>query len=469
MELIELYKSIQKFAGMSSDDKGFVVTTDKKEPVFINKDRLVLPVPYQLRENMDPDRIVFHPLADNILQGESKVIVKLKHNINVRLNQAIALLGQYLLTIAGDETLHPRLSPEQLRFVTSIKAIDDKVAEKWGTLAASLMKETPDRAYINIFLCRGGTIGTTKYSRVGVTSFPLYDKLVKDNGESLKIREMDKLPFRQLIEVIFDEIDVSQAYDAGSHSNFAPYLQALMLTAAGIAGRLNDVLRVFRGVIEDDEATAFIASFTSELAWLEPISKMEELGPEIRKVPPQKDGPVGAMAAPAPVVNNSPVPNPVAPVAPPMAAPQVIPMNTGAAAPAPSKSANGLSIKGFLSSAQQPQQQQMMPMAPAGAIPGQVMMQQVMTPQGIMMVPVQQMPQQQMQPMNPWMIQQQQQQMQQMQPSVPTWAQVPPEQVMVMTPRGVMNQAIAMQLGLQYQPLPQQNQGPMNNGRPTWA
>lgn len=464
MELNELYKSILKFGGLTADDKGFVSTIDKKEPVFINKDRLVLPVPYQLRENTDPDRIIFHPLADNILQGESKVIAKLKHNINVRLNQAIALLGQYLLTIASTTDVHPSLNPEQLRYITAIKEINDEVAVKWGNFAAALMKEAPDRSYVNIFLCRGGTIGTTKYSRVGVTSFPLYEKLIKvdsDENKALKIREMDKLPFRQVLEVMFDDIDVAQKYDVGSHSNFAPYLQAMMLTAAGIASRLNTVLRIFRHAIPDDEATVFIAQFTGDLDWLHDMTNMDDLGIEIRKVPPQKDGSVGVTAAPAPVVNNSPVPNAVAPVAPPIAAPQMMP---APAAAAPAKTANGLSIKGFLAGSQQQQQQQMQQING-----GQVVMQQVVGPNGqVMLVPVQQM-QQIPQQMNPWQLQQLQQQMQQMQPAVPTWAQVPAQQVMVNTPQGVMNQAAAMQLGLPYQPLPAQNMAGMNGGRPGWA
>ena len=79
MKLITLYKALLELGGMSSDRDGLVSgklpgAKEDPRPVTIKGKRLVLPTQKQLTTSDWSDRIVFHPLYENVLRGESQVI-----------------------------------------------------------------------------------------------------------------------------------------------------------------------------------------------------------------------------------------------------------------------------------------------------------------------------------------------------------------------------------------------------------
>lgn len=290
MELLPLYTSILKFSGLEPDDQGFISTIldERREPAVINGARMVLPTPNQLRNFNPKEKIIFHPLTENILRGESEVVTKLKLAINIKLNFSVGVIAQHLLNVVASPALHRKLNPEQAELLTSITDCDEKAVTNFITLMIKGVKANPDRLFANIYLKRGGTYHSKRYSRVGIVSFPFYQNLLDDKVEGIRVK--DKATYKELFQFIFPAIEDPELYNHGSNSQVAPYLDSLLHTAAKVASRLNDVILTFKDYIDDADSIMF------EADWMEDFANLEELIPEIRKIPVQfgNDGSIDA-------------------------------------------------------------------------------------------------------------------------------------------------------------------------------
>lgn len=352
-KLNEIYRSILSFAGMEADSQGFITTgmEGKRSPAIINGAQLVLPMSAHLR-NSDPKvRMIYHPLTENILRGESEIIAKMKSVINVRLNYTLATVAVNLINLVASPEFHSRLSPEQQELLTSVSDADEKSQANFVSIMVKGIKTSPERVFTNVYLKRGGTFKGKRYSRVGIVSFPFYEQLIKNEVEGVRVKDIKT--FKQVFEFMFPGINDPEEYNFGSESHVAPYLEALMRSAANVASRLNDLLTMYSEFI--DEADKIM--FDSE--WMEYFQDLNALLPEIRKVPVQagNDGTIGQqeeqVAQPAPQAAAAPVvpaqaPNPGYTVVstpngymtvPTTPAPVHVPQQV--AAPQPARKANG--------------------------------------------------------------------------------------------------------------------------------
>lgn len=318
MKLLEIYRSILKFALMQADENGYISSItfeDKKEPVFIDGLRLVLPTDYHLRNFNPKEKIIFHPFTENILRGESEVIQKLKSILNIRLNYTAGIVAQYLLNLVASPQMHARLTPEQNEIITAISDADEKSVATLTNLMISGIKDNPDRVFTNVYLKRGGVFENKRYARVGIVTFPFYENVV--NGKIDKLRAKDKQAYKQLFEFMFPNIEQHDSYNFGSDSAVSPYLEALLRSVAKVASRLNDLISVYRDFIDDADQLMF------DSEWLEYFRDLNDLIPEIRKIPVQhgNDGELSVIEEPkAAPVSNAMVPmnynNQVAPQQP---------------------------------------------------------------------------------------------------------------------------------------------------------
>lgn len=276
MDIIEIYKSMLKFSGLEADKDGFIssTTAGHNRPIIVNDLRLVLPTYDNLRGFNPKEHAIFHPLAENIVRNESVVLKKYRDIINIRLNYTIATVVQGLLNVVASPELHKQLNPEQTHLLTCIKDCDDKAVLNFTQQMVSHIKHAPDAAFINIFLKRGGFKGKQKFARLAVISFPFYT-----NIDELKVRQKDKATFKQVFKYLFPDIAEPEAYNYGSDGHIAPFLDALMHGAAMIASQLNDALELFKDYIEDADKLIF------DSEWLEYFDNLEQLTPEIRKIP----------------------------------------------------------------------------------------------------------------------------------------------------------------------------------------
>lgn len=281
-KIISLYNSILRYSGMESDEKGYISVQigEHRDPVTIDGKRLVLPTDNQLKMFVPDEKMIFHPLSENILRGESQVLLKLKQSINLRLNYVIGGVAQGLLNIVASPALHSKLSADQSDLIIAIKEADEKTLTTFTSLLLNGAKTKAEKLYTNIYLKRGGTVGDKRYSRVGVVSFPFYNELMNDSID--KIRVKDKETFRQLFEFMFPDIGVPEAYNYGTQTQVAPFLDALMMSSLKVASKLNDIVEMYKDFIDNPDVLRF------DDEWIEMFRDLESLTPDIRRIPVQQ-------------------------------------------------------------------------------------------------------------------------------------------------------------------------------------
>ena len=287
MKLITLYKAILDLGGMSADRDGFVSgkligSTQEPAPVTIKGKRLVLPTQKQLSTPDWSDRIVFHPLYENVLRGESQVIEKLRNLIMMRINVTIGVLGAALLELAGNTAEHSKLNPDQSMFLAKVRMLDAKSLDNWKDLLKALEPAEGKQNFVYMFLKRSGSVAGKKHARVGVVTFPVMKALVNDEKVfGYKPRNKDREVFKNLMEYLFNDILNDGAYNAGSDSSIAPYTDAMMRTFLRIMAPLNDVIDLFADILPELTDLRFNSD------WVDELDKLESYHVDIRSIPMQ--------------------------------------------------------------------------------------------------------------------------------------------------------------------------------------
>ena len=289
MKLITLYKALLELGGMSSDRDGLVSGKlpggkEDPRPVTIKGKRLVLPTQKQLTTADWSDRIVFHPLYENVLRGESQVIEKLRTLITTRVNVTIAILGTALLELAGNTGEHSKLNPDQSMFLAKVRMLDKNTLEGWTDLCKALDLADGKQNFIHVFLKRSGSIAGKKHARVGVVNFPVMKALCAGDEKIFGYKPRNKAHrevFKNLMEYIFKDILTDGAYNAGSDSSIAPYTDAMLRAFLNVIAPINDTIDLFSDI--RPELTDL--RFNSD--WVEELDKLETYHPDIRSIPMQ--------------------------------------------------------------------------------------------------------------------------------------------------------------------------------------
>lgn len=287
-KLLELYKQILDYAGMSADEEGLISYGSyiSPEPATLNNARLVLPLRHFLKDPDPTKRIIFSPLRENIVEGESKVIQRLRHILNVRINYTFGVVAQSILMMAASPELQKKLSSDQVKTLLPLKDVDKKTLTTFTTLMTAAIKRpdvpTPaERVFVYCYLRKGGTIDNRRYSRVGFIRFPMLADLKKADKElyGVKMRAKDVEIFRALMEVILGK-DPEEKFHYGSDSKIAPCLDALMQSTMNVASRLNDFLdSEFGETIEDADKLIFNGEWVEAFENLEPYRALIKLVP----------------------------------------------------------------------------------------------------------------------------------------------------------------------------------------------
>lgn len=286
LDMIELYRSILRYTGMEADAEGYISTVinDRREPALMAGARMVLPLESHLRNANPKEKMVFHPLSENVLRGESEVIMKLREVINIRLNFTFGIIASSLLNLIASPEEHKKLNPDQTELLIAVKDVDTTTVSNFVSLMVEGIKQQPNKVFANVYLKRGGSIGTKRYSRVGVLSFNLYEELQKESNEifGVKLRVKDKEALKQLYLFILPALaDDTTAYNRGSESSLAPYLDALMKSSSAVASRFNDIFYQFGDFIDQSDKLIFDSD------WVETFENLDVMHSELRRVPTQ--------------------------------------------------------------------------------------------------------------------------------------------------------------------------------------
>lgn len=318
-KLLKLYEDILEYCSMKSDEHNEISTVldEDVKPAMIEGRRLVMPTAAHLK-NYHPDKVViFHPLQEYIDRGESEVVKKLRHHLNVKINFTTFTIATSLLKLVASPSEHRKLSPEQRDLLLSMPTVDMKTEANFVEFVVKRYAEMASRLFANIYLKKAGTYQGKKHARVGIVTFPYYE-LFEDS--ELKIRQADREAFQAVIEFIFPESKTEkEAYNAFSDSHDAPWLEALLKTSYKLTSRLNELLEMYKDFIPDAE------DFMFNLNWVDPIDNLDDYRPEIRRIPSQRgnEGTVERKGEP----ERSTIPaRPTPPPQPERAAPQHIPV-----------------------------------------------------------------------------------------------------------------------------------------------
>lgn len=285
MDLNTLYKNILSFAGVSVDSEDYLYTSydNKKEPYLIGGKRIALPTSNHLRTSDSNEKIIFHPLLENMNTDESVIITALTKLINVRLNVVFVALAENLLKLAASPSEHHKLNPSQTELIVSLGDVDDVTVRNFETIMLNSFKtEDSYRYFIKLYLKRRGEINKTIYAKAGIVSFPFLEKLDKDEAfDSVKLRAKDKVIFKKLFTYMLPQSDVRETYNFGSMCTKAPYLHALYKTSERLANLFNELIKDFYNFIDSPDKLTFNSD------WVETFENLDVMSAEIRKIPMQ--------------------------------------------------------------------------------------------------------------------------------------------------------------------------------------
>lgn len=320
MKIHDLYAAILKVAKRVVNDDGTIsqVFGGKSEPSLVKGKRLVAPTREHLSNSDWSNRVVFHPLSENILRGESAVLEDFRHALNIRMNWTIGLVAYQMLMIAASTDEHSKLSPYQSEYLRFVKNANEKTTlPTFKKLMQAMPLEQTQKAFVSLYLKRSGSINGRRYSRVGVVNFPLYQELCKPDVKEIWgvkfANKKDPETIKALLEHMFPGIGEEHSYSRGSDSGVAPYLDALMKSIMSVGAAVNDQIDLFSDIFaantsEDDDAHPKNLRINDE--WVSTFDNLDVMIPEIRLIPMQagNDGAIPkTQPAQAPAAAAAPV------------------------------------------------------------------------------------------------------------------------------------------------------------------
>lgn len=283
MRLLKLYEAILKFCSMEPGDDGKIdiVTHDNRKPAMIDDLRLAMPTMENLRAGPDQKLIIFHPLREYIDRGESIVVRKLRHHINVRLNFAVYALASELFRITADTANHDKLTPEQRELLLQVQNVDATTEQRFMDYVIKKYKDMTSRYFVNIYLKKSGVYKGEKHARVGVVSFPFYGLL--DDTSIKTSRVADRETFRAMLSFIFpDSLDEKEEWNSFSDSRNAPWLECLLKTSLRLSERINELSHLYKDFLTNRE------DFMFDTSWVEAIDNLSDYEGDIAKIPTQR-------------------------------------------------------------------------------------------------------------------------------------------------------------------------------------
>jgi hypothetical protein len=281
--MLKFYEALLDAAGLvvTADGCVSIKTSKDAKPLTMKGKRLVLPTREHLSAPSPDTKVIFHPLVENVMRGESEVFERFRMAINGRMNVVFGTIVHTLLQLGTSEADQKKLSPEQTEFLSKVKNADEKTLLAYKKVMDSLSATQHQKLFVSMFIKRGGTVADKRYARVGVVHFPLYNELKKGESElhGVKLRVKDREALIGLLDYILPEQDIAGVYNRGSNSTVAPSLEALLLSVQSIAAPLNDLIDRFAGILPEN--------LLINSDWVEQLVSLDELLNEIRSTPMQ--------------------------------------------------------------------------------------------------------------------------------------------------------------------------------------
>lgn len=254
MNLLTTYEHLLHLGGLIVSSDGLISVThsgDPKPAIISVKEndenvskRLVLPTNEQLGADGGwENRIAFHPLKENSIHGESRVIEYLRKSINYRLNLIIPSLIEHVMMYATTPEYQKNLSSDHLKLLEVVKNADKTMAQNFSKILKQIKATDTKNGYVSIYLKKLGKIEDVNYACVATLNFPFYQQLLKAEKEfyGVKLRKNDLSTLKHLFEYLIPNIGVDGAYNVGVSGSIASFTEALIKAVDKLAKPLNHV------------------------------------------------------------------------------------------------------------------------------------------------------------------------------------------------------------------------------------
>ena len=284
-QLTQLYQAVLATAWATPDQNGRVFSKvigksdHTSTPFKLGELQIVLPTTQAMRNFNASTDLLFNPLSENPVQGESAILEKIRRAISVRLNYVTAHVATSLLTLAVSVTEHQKLSPDQSELLSLLRDATKTTFDTFLRLQSAAISEGPDRSFIRFYLRRGVKVRGEVYSRACITSFPLYEKIVA--AEDKRVSKKDAETLKRLFEFIFPDLGQPERYNFGSNSSVGPFTEAYLGGILELIACLNDVISRYKDFIENSDELTIEADWATELTSIPSLLNM------IRSVPRQ--------------------------------------------------------------------------------------------------------------------------------------------------------------------------------------
>lgn len=250
--LLDFYSHVLHALDCSVSTDGLVsfVTPHCNEPVYVVEGkRLALPTDEITRNIVHGNLAPFHPLSEVIVLGQSQVIQTMRQLVNESLTHKIL---STLLGIAMGISRDAKFTAKQTEFIKDFEKVDEKTVKFLSKIIENIDTTSPNRV-INVFLKHGGILHDIQYKRICTVSFPLYTAVINatDSVFGVTGRKQDIRLLKVMLEKLFPNIAVQDAYSFGSNSLTAPYFHALLGGFKQVVEDLNRITNKFRKVIEE--------------------------------------------------------------------------------------------------------------------------------------------------------------------------------------------------------------------------
>ena len=308
MKIVDFYKAILSIGFMSADNEGLVSAeiAGSSVPVTVGSKRLVLPNRENLANPNKDGMVLFHPLNENLMRGESEVMVKFRTNVNLRMNYSIGIILQELIGLATSPGI--TAEPNQLELLALLKDADEKTLVAYQQVLKAMPQGNAEKCFVHFFVKKNAVINEVNHRRGIIVTFPLYQELCNNEtgAYGVKLRKKDHASLKAVLEHIFPKIGKKDAYSRGSHSDTAPTLDALLLAVLAVCSNINVLVDDYGNVLDR------IKEFHYDDEWVPVLDNLNQFANELRLVPMQ-NGNEGSVEPKVPQVVSTQLQN----VAPP--------------------------------------------------------------------------------------------------------------------------------------------------------
>lgn len=235
-----------------------------------------LPVVLGTKDNLNKstdDNVIYHPLTEDALKGESFTVKITKDQINsmIRMRFVTCLLG---LGAALVEKRNAKVTPKQTKLFNQNPDFDEKALKALQDILGRAKNSVVTRHVIGIYLhSKNCKFEGHEVKRLAKVSSSLYNAL--DTGEK-EIWGVKNVTFKaqkaikQLIDSILPGINDDQ-YTHGSNNKTAPYFDSLANAFLNVSYQLDTIESTCKSLFHDE------LSVRPQYEWVEGLTHLAKL------------------------------------------------------------------------------------------------------------------------------------------------------------------------------------------------